>query len=440
MSKHKTAYKAAIIEALHLHALGSWSSLKYLGVQYEKIDNSLSAVLLRALCVSPIEQTECGRSSLIALAQLEERSACALALNKALMALAQEHLLMGESENARSILRQAIACTINAVALTGLSLSNYLTDQLLGQADQLKETLTSQLELKIARRYQELPAQIVLVLGMNCSGTSALTSLLVQAGLEVPLDRIPATPQNPSSYWESVDEMRINNELLKKLGNHWSTCLGLPLHLCDMHADAISTWRTSLLQMLQTVFPSGKRAVLKDPQLCILLPALRPWLESSIITYAVFLLIHHPAEVITSLCDAEEISHRQALLKWLGHVFHSERNSRQLPRLIINYRELLADPRKVLTCSAEIMRMAGDELVLPSTWKEEEAINLSNCTLHRQREEVERPEWVHKEQAKAWYDLALNIYTVMSSPMLKEKKRRAIMDQLWYQWMAMAPP
>ncbi len=193
-----------------------------------------------------------------------------------------------------------------------------------------------------------------------------------------------------------------------------------------------------MLQMLQTSFPAGSRAVLKDPRLCILLPALEPWLESSLIPITVFLPIRHPAEVAQSLKAAENIPYRQALLLWLGHVLHAERNSRQLNRIIIDYHDMLADPDDVLTRSAHALSVTDNTFTLPDRWNTKVG-DFIDPQLQRQHADTGLPEWALDQQIEIWYNLSHHIYTVMADKQIKEKKRRHKMDKFWHQWTTLAP-
>lgn len=425
------------MEALLLQASGCWQSLERLGSNEGSAD-SLAAALLNALSVSPMQEPECNKASLNALAQIQQGSACTLALSRSLMALAQEQLLISDHASAHKTLRQALACSVNAVANSGIAIPTHLADQIFRHVDQLEATLASQLDLALASRRHQLPAQLVLVLGMHRSGTSALSGLLVQAGLNAPEDLMPASPANPRGYWESLGAVELSNRLLEQMGSHWSCCWDLPLNCWDTHTDAVRNWRRGILQILQTSFPTGSRAVLKDPRLCVLLPALQPWLESGLIPVTIFLPIRHPAEVAASLHAAEGIPRRQAMLLWLGHVLHAERNSRQLNRLIVDYRIMLADPQAILNSSAHVLSMAAPEWIQPDNWNTN-ATNFIEPQLQRQRAETLVPEWVLDEQVETLYELAFCVYTIMADSKLKEKKRRIKLDKLWHQWATLAP-
>ena len=428
----------AILEALLLQASGCWRALEHLGSQGTGSDQPLANALLCALCTNPLKEPERGRASLNALAEAAPRSACAIGLSRGLLALAQEKILKAQRESAGTTLRQALASSVNAVAATGMPMPVHLPDQLLSQAGQLERTLASQLDLALASQRHQLPAQLVLVLGMHRSGTSALSGLLVKSGLDGPMDLMPATPENPRGYWESLGVMQLNDQLLQDLGYEWSSCWALPGHCWESNAQAVECWRSQMLNLLHTTYPQDGWALLKDPRLCVSLPGLRPWLESTLITCVAFLLVRHPAEVAESLWAAEGIPRSQGLLLWLGHVLQAERHSRGLNRLIVGHQQLLADPEAVLHRCYETLEQAGGVDALKPVYKMA-AANFIDPQLHRQRAGAGLSGWVLEEQPDSFYSLALRVYTVMVETQVSEQAREATMDQLWGQWTTLSP-
>ena len=322
----------AVEQALKLQASGSWRTLEHLGSQATGIDTSPAHTLLSALCVNPLQEREKGRDSLSALAAVAPRSACGLALSRSLLALAQEQILTTQLARAENTVRQALACSVAAAIATGLPMPAHLPDQLFDQAGALVQTLASQLDLELARQREQLPAQLVLVLGMHRSGTSALSGLLVESGLDGPADRMPASPMNPKSYFESLSAMHLNDRLLEDLGSAWCSLTAIPESRWASSAPAVEAWRSGMLKLLYEAYPRDGRAVLKDPRLCMLLPGLRPWLESNLISCVAFLPVRHPAEVVESLWVAESIPRSQGLFLWLRHIFEAERHSRGIKR------------------------------------------------------------------------------------------------------------
>ena len=437
MSQQISDSISAILGALLLQAKGSWRSLRQLGRLGVGSDQRLENALLRCLCASPLHVLEEDHANLTALAQLAPRSACAIALSRTLQAQAQEQLLLGRVDSAGTTLRQAVASSVNGVIQAGIPIPAHLHDQLLDQAGHLQNTLANQLDLALAQQRSQLPAQLVLVLGMHRSGTSALSGLLVHAGLDAPMDLMSSTIANPKGFWESSGAMKLNDEMLQQIGCRWSNSWSLPGLCWELNEPAARQWRSGLINLLYTRYRPGGVAVLKDPRFCVLLPGLHPWLQSELLSTVAFLPVRHPAEVAGSLRVAEGIPGKQAILLWLGHVFQAERYSRVLPRLIIDHRQLLADSAGVLERCHQTLVQAGGLGAVQTAWQTE-AIQFIDPQLHRQRADGEMPNCLLNEQVGPWYDLALRAHSVMVAPELSEPERVDRMDQLWRQWTTLA--
>ena len=421
-----------------LQSTGAWRSLKQLRDLRKASNLSIVDALLAALCLSPLEDPYSGKDSLIALAELAPRSACAIALSRTLLALSQEFILTGRVEEACAMLRQAIANNLNAVVVAGMPINPNLYDQLLDNAEGLQSTLASQLSLALASQRNRLPNQLVVVLGMHRSGTSALSGLLVQAGLDAPLDLMAPTKANPRGYWESLGAMQLNDKMLQQLGSEWNSPRTLHCDGWGLNETSACEWRAGLLNLLHSSYPAGGCALLKDPRLCVLLPGLRPWLESRLMTCVVFLPVRHPAEVAASLNVADGTQRGQALLLWLGHVFQAERHSRGLDRLIVNYQQMLTDPDAILEHCRKTIEQACAGQGMKASWKPE-ASSFIDPELHRQHTDQDTPSWVLDEDAELWYDLALRVHSAMVNPNLNEQERNEDLDQLWRQWTTLAP-
>lgn len=439
MCEQKTqTTQPVILEALRLQATGAWRSLDQLARQGTGSDRPLADVLLCALCASPLKPADSSKDSLTALARLAPRSACAIGLSRTLLALSQYSILMGRVENSCATLRQALASSINAVFAAGMPIPALLHDELLDQASELKNTLAIQLDLALARQQNRLPDQLVLVLGMHRSGTSALSGLLIQAGLEGPQDLMPPLEANPKGYWESLGALQLNDNMLRQLGMKWDSSSSFHGHAWKLNEPAANEWRDGLLKLLHSSYPAGGIALLKDPRLCVLLPGLGPWLESGLMICTIFLPVRHPAEVAASLKIAEGTVGSQALLLWLGHVFQAERHSRGLERLIVDYQQMLANPEAVLELCKTTIQQACEGQELKANWKQE-ACTFIDPQLHHQRADENVPAWVLDEDVELWFDLALRVHKVMVDPECSEDVRTTSMDLLWRQWTTLAP-
>src|SRR5207245_289684 len=63
----------------------------------------------------------------------------------------------------------------------------------------------------------------VCIAGMHRSGTSMVAKVLHRAGVDLgdEADLMPATSDNPDGFWEHVEFVRVNDEVLNELGGGW---------------------------------------------------------------------------------------------------------------------------------------------------------------------------------------------------------------------------
>jgi hypothetical protein len=178
------------------------------------------------------------------------------------------------------------------------------------------------------------------ILGMHRSGTSAFTRSASLCGAALPAELLAADAAiNEAGFWESPAVTGLNDEILGALGRRWSDIRALPAGweaLTDRFAAKIDA-------VLAAQFGEAPLLVLKDPRLCRLLPLWRGGLARAGIRPVAVLAVRHPLEVAASLNRREHMRPGTALLLWLRHLIEAEAATRDIPRLMMHYDELLAD-------------------------------------------------------------------------------------------------
>ena len=141
----------------------------------------------------------------------------------------------------------------------------------------------------------------ILVLGMHRSGTSALARVLGMMGAWIgdDDDLLPPHPtDNPTGYWERADVVHSHEDFLANVGHAWDRVAGFEWERLRIGA------RNELDARLRTVtsrFDSaGRPWLLKDPRLCLLLPAWRRIVSDPIYVVAV----RDPRETAVSMLSS----------------------------------------------------------------------------------------------------------------------------------------
>jgi hypothetical protein len=194
--------------------------------------------------------------------------------------------------------------------------------------------------------------QVLLVLGMHRSGTSATAGVLAQLGARMARTPMPATAFNTKGYWESEPLSHLHNRLLAAAGSAWDDWGRLdPDRIDPGAADALAG-------LYAAEFGDAPLAVLKDPRICRFVPLWRDVLGRLGVAPKVVILLRHPLEVAGSLAGRDGMAPDAALLLWLRHCLEAEAATRGLPRSFLRYADLMADWRACVDRLAQDLGLA----------------------------------------------------------------------------------
>ncbi len=246
--------------------------------------------------------------------------------------------------------------------------------------------------------------QVVFVLGMHRTGTSAVTRILMDLGCALPGHQVPASDDNPMGYWEPREIVETHDEFVHAIGRTWSD----PRPLADetFRRAAAKDATKRLTQAMKKPIESRAKWVIKDPRMCRLLPLWKPIFSKLGSDAQMLFVIRSPLAVAASLAKRDRFEKEKSLLLWLRHYLESEYLTRYLPRCWISFEKLtsattqeILDPiRNALGMSAitgSILDEAGrsfDDSLVHHRWDPEKT-----------QDELSAYPWV----AKAWKALAL---------------------------------
>lgn len=191
---------------------------------------------------------------------------------------------------------------------------------------------------------ERVPAkrQVITVLGMHRSGTSALTGVLAHLGAAAPATQIPGGAQNPKGFFESQPMARLNDRLLEEAGRRWDDWVPMPADWTD-HPD-VAQLHSRAVALLDMEFGAAPLMAFKDPRLCRLFPFWADVFEGLGIATSVVLTLRHPREVAESLLKRNGFPLAKGFLLWLSYVLEAESVSRGPTRAITSFDRLMADP------------------------------------------------------------------------------------------------
>lgn len=178
------------------------------------------------------------------------------------------------------------------------------------------------------------------VLGMSRSGTSALTRVLSLCGATLPTGMMGADSDNPRGYWEPRASLRLNYRIMRRHGSSW---LDPTLRLQEggaFDAKENAACIAEIRAYLSTL-PDAPLVVIKDLQITALSGM---WFEAARLAgfdVAAVIAVRHPQEVTASLSAVNGASPEHASALWLKANLLAERETRALPRVFVEYANLL---------------------------------------------------------------------------------------------------
>ena len=176
---------------------------------------------------------------------------------------------------------------------------------------------------------------------MHRSGTSAVTRLFNLLGADLPAGLMRPSRDNKTGFWEADDLRNINDEILASGGSSWQDWRAFdPSWYASPQA---ATLKRRLLELLHRDFGTSSLFVLEDPRICRILPIWLDALAEFGARPAVVISIRNPIEVAESFQQRDGIAPATTYLSWLRHVLDAERGTRDVPRVVTTYDELLRD-------------------------------------------------------------------------------------------------
>jgi hypothetical protein len=208
------------------------------------------------------------------------------------------------------------------------------------------------------------PARLcIIVCGMHRSGTSALTRVVNLLGADIAGDLIPAHSENIRGYWESAAVIRIHDDLLNAIGCAKDDPLDPISFLAGWDSSrAAQCAKRRIANLIARDFAGSSSFVVKDPRVSRFLSLWIDVLEDMYIEPIILIPFRNPLEVAASLAQRAAVPLSKALLLYFHSYLETELASRKVPRLFIQYNELLRDWR---SCQNRISELAGERLPSP---------------------------------------------------------------------------
>jgi hypothetical protein len=259
----------------------------------------------------------------------------------------------------------------------------------------------------------------VAVVGMDRSGTSALTQLITHFGLRPPVesDLIDARETNPTGVWESKSLTSLNVRVLKAVGSDERFPLALTTGWeLDQRLDAL---RGEARGAFAGSFPAEPWAW-KDPLHCLTFAFWRVTLDAAPV---VLLVVRNPLEIAASASRAWGREKIFGLALWERYLRQALTQISDLPVVVTSYEDMLRDPP---TWGERTHAALGEAGVGVDSYREDELHAAVDRRLRHSefsRADVQADGDVSRAQREL-YDVLLGLkglHSVFASPALPEE-------------------
>jgi Sulfotransferase family len=186
-------------------------------------------------------------------------------------------------------------------------------------------------------------SQPVAIVGMHRSGTSMVAKLLQQAGLNLgdDADLMPPAAENPKGFYEHLEFVRLNDEVLNVAGAGWDCPPAAGFDWSDEALDPFRTRARCLAAPLRERLPWGW----KDPRTSLTLPFWRSVLGP----LRTVVVVRNPLEVVTSLHRRNGFSTALALTLWRIYTERVLEETSPVERLVTHFESYFLDPDREIT-------------------------------------------------------------------------------------------
>jgi GT2 family glycosyltransferase/glycosyltransferase involved in cell wall biosynthesis len=197
---------------------------------------------------------------------------------------------------------------------------------------------------------------VVCIAGAHRSGTSMLTRLLHECGLDLgpESELMPAQADNPDGFWENVHFVALNDEVLNTLGGAWDLPPRLGEDFSDVRFDPLRMKAKGLIEKFNFADMWGW----KDPRNSLTLPfwkGMLPELKTVII-------VRNPLEVAYSMHQRNGTSHAFGLRLWEIYNRRILGATTVKERLLTRYDSFFENPEKELSRIASFLGLPSGEI------------------------------------------------------------------------------
>lgn len=179
------------------------------------------------------------------------------------------------------------------------------------------------------------------VVGMHRCGTSIVSRTLNLLGAHLgPIeDLMPAKPDNPTGFWETLSVAQLHDDLFAHFGGRWDYPRVLPPSWES--SPELEPFVERIRGIVESHFRAADVAVWKDPRGSMFLPLWRRVVPIE----KIVVCTRRPEEVASSLAAREGLDAEHVAVLWLRYLTAAWLD--EAPRIVVSFDEIYERPREL---------------------------------------------------------------------------------------------
>lgn len=208
--------------------------------------------------------------------------------------------------------------------------------------------------------------EIIIVLGVQRSGTSAITKALSVLDTDLGSDLIDKHDiVNSTGFWEDSDIYELNKDILSYLGIEWSSLREVILD--DFSDEKLESFATQAFEILSRKVKNDTVFVLKEPRITKLLSFWCYVFDKYNFSCRYVVALRKPNDVISSfsrlngvMVSELESNADYVSLLWVSYLLMTLNIIANKRYIIVDYDELLENPKDVIFTISDVLNIPYD--------------------------------------------------------------------------------
>jgi hypothetical protein len=211
--------------------------------------------------------------------------------------------------------------------------------------------------------------ELVVVLGMHRSGTSAIARGLTVLGVELGDNLYPAAIDNPKGFWEDRDILEINEELLAIVG---SASDQIGLFDRDMpNTNSVETLRIKAEKLIDSRCEEHAIWGFKDPRTARLLDFWQTVFGNLSCEVSYVIASRNPISIARSIHKRDGYEEERTFYLWLEYLIPAISKTNQSKRVIVDFDRLLENTELELSRVSQALELPPPKTLALAAYKNE---------------------------------------------------------------------